>query len=92
MFILVYICHVVNWVCCVYTGVYICHVVNWVWCVYTGVYICHVVNWVWCVYTDVYIYVIGECKEFMDCLKKFNYDNADCRLESKAYLECRMKW
>ena len=43
-----------------------------------------------------YICVIGECKEFMNrymaCLKKFNYDKDDCRVESKAYLECRMKW
>ena len=81
---------------CLYWCIHICHVVNWVWCVYTGVDICVVVNLVWCVYTGVYICVVGECKEFMnrymDCLKKFNYDNADCRVESKAYLQCRMKW
>ena len=65
---------------CVYTGAYICVIVNLVWCVYTGVYIC-VVCLYWCI-----ICVIGECKVFMNqymaCLKKFNYDNADCRVES----------
>ena len=40
---IVYICHVVNWVWCVYTGVYICHVV--IGCgVFILLYICHVVN------------------------------------------------
>eukprot|EP00128_Syssomonas_multiformis_P012457 Colp12_sorted_trinity150504_noHs@20736 len=37
----------------------------------------------------------GECKEFMvkymDCMKKNAFDNAQCRLEAKDYLECRME-
>ncbi|XP_061562365.1 cytochrome c oxidase assembly protein COX19 [Phycodurus eques] len=37
----------------------------------------------------------GECKAFketfMKCLRDSNFDNSKCRLQSKAYLECRME-
>ncbi|KAM5229221.1 cytochrome c oxidase assembly protein COX19 [Ctenodactylus gundi] len=37
----------------------------------------------------------GECKtfkeKFMKCLRDSNFENAACRSESKAYLECRME-
>ena len=37
----------------------------------------------------------GECKEFMKkfmvCLKENCHENYLCRLQSKEYLECRMK-
>lgn len=40
-------------------------------------------------------FIAGECKEFKDkfmaCLKANKGDNFTCRLESKAYLECRME-
>lgn len=36
----------------------------------------------------------GECKQFMKaylgCLKANKYDNGQCRLEARKYLECRM--
>ncbi|XP_055032189.1 cytochrome c oxidase assembly protein COX19 [Misgurnus anguillicaudatus] len=36
----------------------------------------------------------GECKTFketyMRCLKNNHFDNSQCRIESKEYLECRM--
>ncbi|XP_077481228.1 cytochrome c oxidase assembly protein COX19 [Stigmatopora argus] len=37
----------------------------------------------------------GECKSFketfMKCLRERRFDNSKCRLQSKDYLECRMK-
>uniref|UniRef100_A0A8C0QHH4 Cytochrome c oxidase assembly protein COX19 n=1 Tax=Canis lupus familiaris TaxID=9615 RepID=A0A8C0QHH4_CANLF len=37
----------------------------------------------------------GECKsfkeKFMKCLRDSKFENALCRKESKAYLECRME-
>nr|XP_032823242.1 cytochrome c oxidase assembly protein COX19 [Petromyzon marinus] len=38
---------------------------------------------------------LGECKEFkeafMKCLSECNYENVQCRLQAKEYLECRME-
>ncbi|XP_037319408.1 cytochrome c oxidase assembly protein COX19 [Pungitius pungitius] len=37
----------------------------------------------------------GECKAFketfMKCLRDKDFDNSQCRLQSKDYLECRME-
>ncbi|XP_055351775.1 cytochrome c oxidase assembly protein COX19-like [Paramacrobiotus metropolitanus] len=37
----------------------------------------------------------GECKQnmtvFMQCLKTNGYDNSQCRVEAKNYLDCRMQ-
>ncbi|XP_033124454.1 cytochrome c oxidase assembly protein COX19-like [Anneissia japonica] len=37
----------------------------------------------------------GECKDFkirfMDCMQRSGQQSSECRLESKAYLECRME-
>jgi hypothetical protein len=41
------------------------------------------------------LFFVGACKPFkeafMACLKANKNDNGACRLESKAYLECRME-
>ncbi|XP_071954383.1 cytochrome c oxidase assembly protein COX19-like [Antedon mediterranea] len=37
----------------------------------------------------------GECKafkiQFMECMRRCGQHSSECRLESKAYLECRME-
>lgn len=41
------------------------------------------------------LWIPGECKAFketfMKCLRVSSFDNSKCRLQSKAYLECRME-
>ncbi|XP_062270292.1 cytochrome c oxidase assembly protein COX19 [Platichthys flesus] len=38
---------------------------------------------------------LGECKDFKDkfmkCLRDSSFDNSQCRMQSKDYLQCRME-